>query len=312
MEERNNILITGISGFVGSHLASLLNNRKDENNRVVGIVRDMVPSKWVINAFHDCVIVQGDVRNKELVKRVVNRYDINQVYHLAASAIVKHAWRDPAEVFDTNVMGTVNLLEACREVDSVDKILVLNTDKIYGEKMNAVETDNYEVSEPYATSKICQGFCVKSWIKTYGMNIVMPSSCNIFGYDPFNNRIIPNVIKDCIRGNNPTIYRNDDSIREYIYVEDLVQALHTLMNTKNEYSTYNISTGYVYNQKEVIMNILENFPKLEAEYKEGDIPAQIQKQTLCSIHWDFKPKYTFDEGLKKTIEKFKLYEYDWI
>jgi len=304
-----NILITGISGFVGSHLAQYLKDMG--NNNIIGIVRDQIPSMWLDKVRNNIILIQGDIRSYDLVSRAVNHYDINQIFHMASFANVKQAHKFPRHVYDANVMGTVNILEATRQIDKDIKILVMQTDKIYGEKLDATEDDRWEASEPYATSKVCQAMIVKSYIKTYGMNIVMPSSCNIFGYDPNNSRLISNVVKDCIRGNNPIIYKNDKSIREYIYIDDVIDALTKLMNMKNEYSTYNIRTGYVYNQEHVILKILEHFPELDAEYIEGNIPRQIQEETMQSIHWDWKPRWTFEEGIKETINKFELYEDDW-
>ncbi len=311
----SNILITGISGFVGSHLVQWLKNESGNgNNNIIGIVRDSISSMWLDKALDNIILVKGDIRDYDLVSRVINHYDIDQIYHIASFANVKQAWKDPRLVYSSNVMGTINVLEAARQINKDGiKILVMQTDKVYGEKIGAIETDPYIESEPYATSKICQGFIAKSYIKTYGMNIVMPSSCNIFGYDPFNSRLIGNVIKDCIRGNKPVIWTNDKSVREYVYIDDVVDALVKIMNMKKEhsYSTYNIYTGWIFNQKEIVEKIASKF-NIEPEYNENaHIQYQIQEETMKSIHWNWKPFYTFDKAIDETIEKFELYEDDW-
>jgi len=309
-----NILITGISGFVGSHLAQYLKNESDNN--IVGIVRDQMPSMWLDKALDNVTLIHGDIRSHGLLKRIINHYNIDQVYHLAAAAQVKEAWKDPINVFQANVIGTVNLLEACRQINKDTKVLIFNTDKVYGEKLDAIEEDPYESSEPYATSKCCQGFVAQSYIKTYDMPIKISHCCNIYGYDPLNSRLISNVVKDCIRGNNPVIYINDKSIREYIYIDDVLNAITRIMNDvigedERKSYTYNIRTGYIYNQEQVILKILEYFPELEAEYKEGNIARQIQKETMKSVCWHWKPSISFDDGIKETIEKFELFEDDW-
>lgn len=311
-----NILITGISGFVGSHLASYL--KKELDNSIVGIVRDQIPSMWLDEVLDDVILVQGDIRNYDMVSRIINHYDIDQIYHIAAFANVKQAHKFPIHVYESNVMGTVNVLEAVRKVGNGGngngvRILILNTDKCYGEKMGAVETDPYVESEPYATSKVCQGFIAKSYGKTYGMDIKMAHSVNIYGYDPFNSRIVSNVVKSCIRGERPIVWTNDNSVREYVYIDDVIDALTKIMNDDNEaqwHDIYNIHTGYIYNQKDIVEMIGREFG-IECLYEEGNVPFQIQKETLDSVNWTWKPGYSFEEGIKETIEKFEEYDDDW-
>ncbi|GAH26504.1 unnamed protein product, partial [marine sediment metagenome] len=123
-----------------------------------------------------------------------------------------------------DVMGTTAVLEACRQLE-VERVLIMNTDKVYGEKLGATVEDPYQPGEPYATSKSCQGFIAWSYMDTYDMDVVIPHSCNAFGYDPYSSRIFPNTIKACMRGEQPLIFENDSSIREYVYIDDLVGAL---------------------------------------------------------------------------------------
>lgn len=323
----NNVLITGVTGFVGSHLAKKLTETGSGEN-VVGLVRDSIPSMWLDEVLEDVTLVQGDIRNFELLERLISHYEINQVYHLGAAAQVKSAFRDPINVYESNIMGTVNVLEACRLVnrnglingnDEIDKknrikILIMQTDKIYGEKLNATEDDCYRSSEPYATSKVCQAMVAKSYNYTYGLNIIMPSFCNIFGLDLYNSRLIPNVIKQCIRGLQPVVWSNDKSIREYIYISDVVDSLISLMDFHfdNKHLTYNVSTGWVYNQKNIIEKIANKF-NIECLYDEVSIVKQIQDETMVSIRddWKFEPSITFDDAIQETIELFKEYEDDW-
>jgi dTDP-D-glucose 4,6-dehydratase len=244
------------------------------------------------------------------LREILSRFEIHKVYHTAAISLVKTAHRDPMSVYSVNAMGTLALLEACRTVET-DRILVMNTDKVYGEGLEATEERGYQFSEPYGTSKACQGLIANSHMETYGMNIVMSHCCNVFGYDPFSNRIVPNVVKKCLRGQSPWIFTNDDSIREYVYVEDKVGAIESLMNDDTKKGSYNISTGWVYNQKDIVLKILENFDGLEPEYVESDLPAQIDKQSLKSVRWDWKPKWKFEDAIKTTIDGFKKYRNDW-
>lgn len=297
-----NILVTGANGFIGSHIV----NRVKEDNKVVSLYFDTIMGDWQREALEGTYKIQADIRDMAALREILSRFEIEQVYHTAAISLVKTAHRDPMSVYQVNVMGTVALLEACRAVGT-ERILVMNTDKVYGEGLEATEEKRYKHSEPYGTSKACQGFVAHSHIETYGMNIVMSHCCNVFGYDPYSNRIIPNVVKKCMRGESPLIFTNDDSIREYVYVEDKVNAVTGLMNDYNKIGSYNISTGCVYNQKDIVLKILEHFDGLEPTYVEADVPTQIEKQSLKSVRWDWRPSWTFDDALKATIDTFKKY-----
>lgn len=301
-----NILVTGANGFIGSHLV----NKLKKDNKVVSLVYDTMMGDWQRDALEGTYQARADIRDMAALREILSRFEINQVYHTAAISLVKTAHRDPMSVYAVNAMGTVALLEACRTVGT-DRILVMNTDKVYGEGLDATEDRRYQFSEPYGTSKACQGFIAKSHMETYGMNIVMSHCCNVFGYDPFSNRIVPNVVKKCLRGQSPWIFTNDDSIREYVYVEDKVAAIESLMNDETKRGSYNISTGWVYNQKDIVLKILEHFDGLEPEYVESDLPAQIKEQSLKSVKWDWTPSWKFEDALKATIDGFKKYENDW-
>ena len=117
------------------------------------------------------------------------------------------------------------------------------------------------------------------------MNIVISHCCNVFGYDPYSNRIVPNVVKKCLKGQSPWIYTNDDSIREYVYVEDKVAAIESLMNDYDKKGSFNILTGWVYNQKDIVLKILEHFEGIEPKYVEADVPSQIEQQSLKSVSY---------------------------
>lgn len=318
-KEKNNYLITGASGFIGSHLANMIKNK---GHNVYGILRDVIPSDWLSTALSGCTIVQGDLRNPVMLKRIIEHYDIDTVFHIASHANVKQAMHIPYEVFETNVMGAVNVLEAVRnnpkfKIGNNGNVIVLNTDKSYGEKELADENTCYQHSEPYATSKACQGFIAKSYRDTYDLNIKVAHSCNAFGYDPFNSRLIPNTIKDCIKGNSPIIYENDNSVREYIYIEDLIKALYILTSENYDKNSYNIHTGWIHNQKKIVENIVRyyndiNFEDIKPVKKRVKLPFQIQRQSLISVNWNWTPSWTFNEALAETVDNFIIYKNDWM
>jgi len=122
------ILITGGAGFIGSHLTKKLS----ENNKVIILQRDIVPNLWLAEALDKCILVHGDILDQSLLRRIISDYSIDQIYHLAAQAVVCAANKDPYTTFNVNVMGTVNLLEAVRTVKPNIPVLIQSTDKVMG------------------------------------------------------------------------------------------------------------------------------------------------------------------------------------
>jgi len=297
------ILVTGATGFIGSHLVNYLK----KNHKVVAVVRDCFRTKWLREALEGTIRARGDIRDFHFLKRVINQYDISHVVHLAALSIVKKAHKDPINTFETNVMGTVKLLEACRQLEA-EKVLMQSTDKVYGNQMGATIDSPLIPTEPYGTSKICADVVAQSFMKTYGMNIVVTRCCNVYGYDPFNDRIIPNTIKACIRGESPIIYRNYDSKRQYIFIEDVVDVIEKLLMYEGE-GIFNIATPEIKTQEEVVLEILKYFPKLKPKYVEKPRIKEIKSQSIVP---DFpKGWIPFEIGISRTIDSFYKYIQDW-
>jgi len=298
------VLVTGASGFIGSHLCAAL--KKD--HVVVALVRDLLPLKWTTDALSGCILVRGDIRDLPLLKRVLSQYGVDWVFHLASQAIVRVATSNPFETFETNILGTVNVLEACRQLN-VLKLLIQSTDKVYGNTLDATELSPLKAEDPYGASKIAMDVIAQSYMKTYGMSIVIPRSCNVFGLD-YASRIIPNTVRSCLRGEPPVIYEGErDSARQYIYVDDEVETLIHLMKVLD--GVVNIP-GHFKTQEEVVQEVLKHFPDLWPQYVLRPFPQEILRQSMRTEKLGFFRVFvSFQEGIRLTIEQFKQYWEDW-
>ena len=301
------VLVTGGSGFIGSNLCWRLSHQ----NQTVTIVRDLFPTetpwgRWLSQALSKTTIVLGDILNLNLLRRVIAEHRIDAVAHLAAQAIVSTAQKDPASTYMTNVQGTVNVLEACRQLD-VKKVLLMGTDKIYPEKLDITPDESLTSGEIYATSKACAVLAAESYAKTYGLKIATPIASNCYGYD-LAPRIVSNTIRSCLRNEPPIIFRGEEkTMRQYIYIEDLTDALTKLIE-ENHTGRFNVAVNPPLTQEQVVLKILTNFPHLKPKYIERQKPIkEIQLQSLKPSDFGWKPKYTFEAGIKETIAKFKRY-----
>lgn len=298
-----NVLVTGASGFIGSHLVRKL---MDEGENVVSLIHDCpVWTKWLSESVKPSTKAHGTILDLHFLKRVINQYSVDTVFHLAAQSIVKRAYNDPINTYHVNVMGTVNLLEACRQLD-VERILIQSTDKVYGNKIGAAVEDRLIPTEAYGTSKICTDVIAQTFTETYDMPISIARCCNVYGYD-WNKRIIPNTIRSCLSGADPLIFRDDYSKRQYIHVDDVVRALKSCLSDTRH--IYNVATKDVITQEEVVLKILSFFPSLKPKYVDKPSLKEIKSQSMkTNIHPSrWKPEISFHEGVKRTINSFREY-----
>jgi len=296
-------LVTGATGFIGSHLVNELKKKE----KVIILVRDVMPSKWLEEALDGCVKVRGDINDYFCLLRVMNRYQVDKVFHLAALSIVKTAYRDPINCFQTNVMGTVNVLEAARQLN-VERVLVQSTDKVYGNTEDATLCSELQPTEPYGTSKVCADYITRTYAQVYGMRAIVSRMCNVYGLD-YSNRVVPNTIRSCLRGEPPIIYKDDSSKRQYIYIDDAVRALRFLMDMYPTFLEANIATNDILTQEDVVLRILQFFPTLKPKYVDKPEIRQVRSQSMRVVTWPphWEPEVEFHEGVLLTIEAFRRY-----
>jgi CDP-glucose 4,6-dehydratase len=302
------VFITGSTGLVGQWLTRAL---LEKGANPVILIRDGVPAMWQF-AEH-CTIIRGDVIDLPLMQRILNEYDIEIVYHLAAQAIVKQANEHPYNTYRTNIMGTVALLEAARTVKPDARVVVASSDKAYGDSMVLPYTEQTALlgRNPYDCSKSCQDLIAQSYHLTQGLHVAITRNGNIYGGGDLNwNRLIPNTIRRLIRGNTPVIYGAGSETRDLFYVEDVVNAYLTLVE-KDATGPYNFSTGEELTVKSVIETICRLMGK-PVHYDtlmmlKGEISYQVLDSTKARQELGWKPCYTLEAGLAKTIDWYREY-----
>lgn len=279
------VAVTGATGFLGTNLM----------NSVLPYGRPLQVSEINdLNALH----------------RSFSRGKVDAVIHLAAQTEVQLSISEPTHAFHVNVMGTANVLEACR-LASVPRVIVASSDKAYGPLNEPyVETMPLNGRAPYDCSKACADMIAQSYIKTYGMSIAITRCGNIYGPEQKNmTTLIPYVISCFKKGQRPVLRSDGTMVRDWMYVSDAVSAYQSLLNSK-EVGAFNFSGGNPTTVLEVIGMIGELMgsdikPDIQATSK-----GEIQSQTLdCSkakrvLGWE--PKVSLRDGLKKTIEYWEL------
>lgn len=219
------VLITGHTGFKGAWLTAMLSH---QGAKVSGISLDPVPGGIFSEAsLHDLLEhdVRLDIRNLENLIETFQRISPDVLIHLAAQPLVLSSYEKPFETYTTNVVGTLNVLEAIRATSSVEASLIITTDKVYrqepGLKRTFVESDDLGAADPYSTSKAMADLLTQSWIASNpGAKIAIARAGNVIGGgDVAANRLLPDLVRAFISGNK-AIVRNPDSVRPWQHVLD--------------------------------------------------------------------------------------------
>ena len=224
--KQRNVFITGVTGFLGSWMTKYL---VETEANIIGLIRDWVPKSKLIDDqdINKINSVRGNVEDYFLIERVINEYEIDTVFHLAAQTIVGIANNNPLSTFESNIKGTWNLLEACRRNKNIKKIIVASSDKAYGDQVKLPYDENTSLAgkHPYDVSKSCADLLCKTYYETYGLPVCVTRCGNFFGGGDLNfNRIIPGTIKSILNNERPIIRSDGTFIRDYFYIEDGVMA----------------------------------------------------------------------------------------
>jgi CDP-glucose 4,6-dehydratase len=314
-----NVFITGCSGFLGYWLTDYL---VGEGACVVGLVRDAVPqsSFFRFKLAERITVVRGEVENYPLLERVLNEYEIDTVFHLAAQPIVGTANRGSLSTFETNIKGTWNLLEACRRTHPlVKRIVVASSDKAYGtqEKLPYTETSPLRGAHPYDVSKSCADLIALSFFSTYQLPVAVTRCGNFYGGGDLNfNRIVPGTIRSVLQ-NQPVIIRSDGTPRrDYIYIKDVVSA-YTLLAERLEAlslsgEAFNFSGGMPLSVLDLTNAILElmgkkNHPMQILNQSRGEIKDQYLSIEKAKKRLNWSARYSLEDGLKETVEWYKSF-----
>jgi CDP-glucose 4,6-dehydratase len=329
MEWRDSrVLITGATGLLGSHLTRELVRRGAD---VIAIVRDAVPRSifysrdpaWSIA--DKVTVVRGDIEDFDLVERTVNEYEIESIFHLAAQTIVGTANRQPLGTFRSNILGTCNVLEAARlHGKRVKRVLVASSDKAYGNLKGQAYDETFPLrgEHPYDVSKSCADLIARTYFVSYGVPVGITRCGNFFGPGDRNfSRIVPGTIRDALANRAPVIRSDGKFIRDYIFVEDGAHAYLTLAEAMNDTpegkrhlgEAYNFSYGLRLTVKEVVDRTLKAMGREDLEpvvlnQASNEIPVQCLDSTKARKDLSWSPRFGFDEGLRKTIEWYRVQE----
>jgi dTDP-glucose 4,6-dehydratase len=329
-----NLLVTGGAGFIGSNLIQHIIDQP-QIARLVNL--DSLtyaghPENLDAVARHPKYSFERvDLRDKTEVVRVVEQNAISHVLHLAAESHVDRSITGPGDFITTNINGTFNLLEACRNFWNgkfADKRFHhVSTDEVYG-SLGATglftETTPYAPNSPYSASKASSDMLVRAYHHTYGLNTVITNCSNNYGPFQFPEKLIPVVIQNCLSRKKIPVYGDGMNVRDWLYVRDHAEALWLVLNRGNTGETYNIGGHNEWaniNIVKLICDLVDELaPQLGGKTQQlisfvTDRPGHDRRYAIDAgklqreLGW--VPAYTFERGIRETV-RWYLDNQSWV
>ncbi len=319
-----NILVTGGAGFIGSHLVRLLVNKYPDyhivNMDILTYAGNLENLKD-IETKKNYTFVKCDICDVEKVQQVFENHQINSVIHLAAESHVDRSIEDPFSFAQTNVMGTLSLLQAAKDYwneDFNEKLFYhVSTDEVYGslaEEGYFTEETAYDPHSPYSASKASSDHFIRAFADTYGMPTVISNCSNNYGSYQFPEKLIPLFINNIVHNKPLPVYGKGENIRDWLFVNDHARAIDVIFHDGKLGETYNIGGFNEWKNIDLIKVIIKTVDRLLGR-EEGTSDKLIAYVTDRAGHdlryaidstklkdeLGWEPSLQFEEGIEKTV-----------
>ena len=304
------ILITGGCGFIGSNLIRFLLSN-DKYLKIVNIDKITYAGK------KDNVKKVGkkrykfyktDILNERKIKNILKKESPDYIIHIAAESHVDNSISSPKKFFETNLMGTLNILECIKKNKiKIKKFLYFSTDEVYGSLLKGKANENscFQPNNPYSSSKAAADLLCNAYYKTYNLPITIIRGSNNYGPCQHKEKLIPKIITRLSKGKKIPIYGNGRNQREWIYVEDTCNAIHTIIKKGKNGESYNVSSSKGMSNLQVAEIILKEMshPKQHIKFVKDrpghDFRYSMNTNKIKKMGWECKTP--FSEGIRKTI-----------
>jgi len=325
MNKFKSILITGGAGFIGSHVVRrMVTNYPD--TQIFNL--DALTYASNLALLNDCKdqsnynFVHEDINNFDLLKSLFKQYNFDAVIHLAAESHVDNSIKNPFAFAQTNIQGTLNLLEAARQHwgnnAKQQRFYHISTDEVFGSLGSEgyfTETTAYDPRSPYSASKAASDHLIRAYYHTYGLPVVLSNCSNNYGPGQHPEKLIPLMIKNIIAQKPLPVYGKGENIRDWLYVEDHAQAIDLILHQGSLGETYAIGGNNEQKNIELVLFLIHVVDE-KLKRPKGDSLSLIEfvndrlghdyryaiDTTKIESKLGWKSSTTFEEGINKTVE----------
>lgn len=318
-------LVTGGCGFIGSNYIRTVLDREEDLHIVNLDKLTYAGNIQNLNGIssNNLTIVKGDICDVDLVNSLFEKHQFDTVVHFAAESHVDRSIEGPAEFIQTNVVGTLNLLEQSRFFYNKTnndnfRFLHVSTDEVYGslgDDGKFLETTPYDPSSPYSASKAGSDHLVRAWNRTFGLPTLITNCSNNYGSYQFPEKLVPLMIINCLQGNPLPVYGKGENVRDWLFVGDHCDAIHTVLAKGEIGETYNIGGNNEIKNIDVVTIICSLLDEISPR-KNGSSYSDLITFVKDRPGHDFRyaidagkirndlgwsPNESFETGIRKTI-----------
>ncbi len=318
-ERVKTILVTGGAGFIGSNFIRQI---IDEKVNIINL--DKLTYAGNLSNLKDIEnksnykFIQGDICSKDLVSFILKEYKVDYLINFAAESHVDRSILDSSPFYNTNVLGTLNLMDCARE-NAIERYLKVSTDEVYGslgKDGKFKETTPVSPNSPYSASKTAADQAVLAYNHTFDFPAVITRCSNNYGAFQFPEKLIPLVINNAISNKTIPVYGTGENIRDWIHVEDHCRGIYSVLMNGKEGEVYNIGGESEVTNIDLVKMILGFLGKPESLIKfVKDRPGHDMRYaidiTKINSELNWTPEYNFKDGLEKTIQWY-LDNTDWL